>query len=107
MFSEELRKIISDTVNKGLMNNKDTNAIIEDQIIAIIELVKGIVPEKRLEDFRNIIIHINESTGINEKGKEDKCLFISIDGQYIFNPLRKDGKNFIAISTNYLCGTRR
>ncbi len=47
-FSEELKKVISDTVNKGLMDGKDTNAIIEDQIIVITELVKGMVPEENL-----------------------------------------------------------
>ena len=41
------------------------------------------------EDFKNVIIHINESTGINEKGKQEQCLFISIDGQHYFKPLRK------------------
>ncbi len=44
---------------------------------------------KHLDDYRNIIININESTGINEKGKEEKCLFISIDGQRILKPLQK------------------
>jgi len=44
---------------------------------------------KHLEDYKNIIIHINESSGINEKGKEEKCLFISVDGQHIFKPFRK------------------
>lgn len=44
---------------------------------------------KKLEDFRNIIIKIEESKGFNEKGKEEKCLFISADIQHIFKPPQK------------------
>jgi hypothetical protein len=45
---------------------------------------------KKLEDFRNTILRIEESIGINESGKEEKCLFISADIQHIFKPLRKN-----------------
>lgn len=44
---------------------------------------------KKLEDYRNIIMRIQESTGINENGKEEECLFVSADIQRIFKPLQK------------------
>jgi len=45
---------------------------------------------RKLDDYRNVIIQINESTGIDEEGKEQKCLLINADIQHIFKPLRKD-----------------
>jgi len=44
---------------------------------------------KGLKDYRNVIIIINESTGLDEEGKEQKCLFISVDIQHIFDPTRE------------------
>lgn len=43
---------------------------------------------RQLKDFRNIIIRLDKSFGLNEKGKEEKCLFISVDIQHIFDPAR-------------------
>jgi hypothetical protein len=54
---------------------------------------------KGLKDFRNVILRINDSTGLDEKGKEQKCLFLSVDIQHIFDPLRK--YNDIALKDHY------
>lgn len=47
----------------------------------------GVVPH--FDDFFNVIIRIEESKGLNEEGKEEKCLFVSVDIQHIFKPLLK------------------
>lgn len=44
----------------------------------------------KLEDFRNVIININEDIGITEKGKRENCFFVSVDIQRVFKPLQKN-----------------
>lgn len=45
---------------------------------------------RNFKDFRNVIIRIDQDWGINEDGKKEKCFFISIDIQRIFDPFRKE-----------------
>ena len=61
----------------------------------------GVGAIKKLEDFRNVIITIDESTGINEAGKEEKCLLVSADMQHIFKPFQKT----IYIDDHYVFAT--
>ncbi|GEM_PF-2155345 len=49
---------------------------------------------KKIDDYRNIIVRIEESKGINEKGEEEKCLLLSADIQHYFDPL-KNSKEII------------
>ena len=48
------------------------------------------IPEARvnktLNDYRNVIIVLNQSRGLDEEGKEKNCLFVSADIQRIFDP---------------------
>jgi hypothetical protein len=41
------------------------------------------------KDFRNVIVRIEKGKGVDEEGKEKKCLFVSVDVQRIFDPARK------------------
>ena len=41
---------------------------------------------KGLNDYRNVIIILNQSRGLDEDGKEKNCLFVSVDIQRIFDP---------------------
>jgi len=61
--------------------------------------VPGGASIKGLKDFRNVILRMNESTGLDENGKEQKCLFLSVDIQHIFDPLRKH--NDVAVKDHY------
>ena len=51
------------------------------------------IPEARvtkgLNDYRNVIIIMNQARGLDEDGKEKNCLFVSIDIQHIFDPALK------------------
>lgn len=44
---------------------------------------------KDFKDHRNVIIIMNQSKGINEEGKEEDCLLVSVDIQRIFDPMQK------------------
>ena len=51
------------------------------------------VPEggliRNIKDYKNVIIIMNPSKGIDEDGKERGCLIISVDIQHIFDPNQK------------------
>ena len=57
----------------------------------------GIV--KNFKDYRNVIIHIKRGKGIDDDGKEKKCLFVRVDIQQVFDPSRKGNK--IEVSAFY------
>ena len=54
---------------------------------------------RKLKDYRNVIIRIEESAGLDESGVPQKCLLISVDIQHYYDPKRpaKD----IDISAHY------
>ena len=52
---------------------------------------------KKLKDYRNVIIRLDKAIGINEKGKEEGCLYINVDIQHIFDPAIDD----ISIDEHY------
>lgn len=45
---------------------------------------------KDLKDYRNVIIMLKQSKGIDEDGTERNCLFVSIDMQRIFDPSQRN-----------------
>lgn len=44
---------------------------------------------KDYKDYRNVIVILNQSKGIDEDGKEKKCFFVSVDIQRVFEPMQK------------------
>ena len=44
---QKIEEIISDIVNKGLMDEKDTATIIHEQAISLAEWIKGSRPQKK------------------------------------------------------------
>lgn len=52
---------------------------------------------KKLKDYRNVIIRVEESVGIDENGERKECLFVSVDIQHIFDP----SQNAINVKEHY------
>jgi hypothetical protein len=42
-----------------------------------------------IKDYRNVIVIMSPSKGVDEEGKERDCLFVSVDLQHIYDPLQK------------------
>jgi hypothetical protein len=47
---------------------------------------------KKVMDYRNVILRIEEDMGINMDGKKEECLLINCDIQHIYDPLRGDAR---------------
>lgn len=51
------------------------------------------VPEgglvRNVKDYKNVIVTMKPAKGIDEKGKEQGCLYVSVDLQHIFDPMQK------------------
>ncbi len=58
---------------------------------------------KKLKDYRNVIIRVEDSVGIDESGVEQKCLFISVDIQHYFDPKRTKAGVSIREHYNFAC----
>lgn len=66
--------------------------------------VPGGMSAKGLKDYRNVIVMLTQSKGIDEDGVEKSCLFVSIDIQRIFDPSQKtiDVEEHFQFANDYL-----
>lgn len=48
--------------------------------------------ERKFLDYRNVIVRVEEGSGLNEENEEEKCLLIASDIQHYFDPMRREVK---------------
>ncbi|MFA5004610.1 MAG: hypothetical protein WC561_00585 [Candidatus Omnitrophota bacterium] len=90
----EFNGIVNENFGKFIYNNfidfhgQEEGSEASLRFVYKLQIPGGLVI-KDLKDYRNVIVILNQSKGINEDGKENKCLFVSIDVQRIFEPMQK------------------